>query len=115
MLELQTRELGSSKVVDIKGEIDGVGLDRFKAGLAEAGDAEGQSVILNFTDVMFISSSGLGALVAFYKQLRAQNRKLIVYGLRDVIRQVFEIVRLNKVMILVDTEEEALKLLEAEE
>ncbi|QGG49339.1 anti-anti-sigma factor [Heliorestis convoluta] len=114
-MEFQTRELGSSNVLDVRGEIDGLGLERFKAGLAEAGKGESKAVILNFTDVMFISSSGLGALVAFYKQLRSQNRRLIVYGLRDVIRQVFEIVRLNKVIILVDTEKDALSLLEIEE
>lgn len=110
MLEFQARKLGSCNVLDLKGEIDGVGLEQLKAGLAEVSLDECTAIVLNFTDVVFISSSGLGTLVTFYKQLRARNRQLAVYGLRDVIRQVFEIVRLNKVIALVDSEEEALAL-----
>lgn len=110
VLEFQARKLGSCNVLDLKGEIDGVGLEQLKAGLAEVSLDECTAIVLNFTDVVFISSSGLGTLVTFYKQLRARNRQLAVYGLRDVIRQVFEIVRLNKVIALVDSEEEALAL-----
>lgn len=100
-------------MLDVSGEIDGIGLEEFKEGLLKAEEAGDGAVILNFTEVVFISSSGLGALVAFYKRLRAKDRQLAVYGLRDVIQQVFEIVRLNKVITLAGSEEEACRLVQA--
>ncbi|MBM7865321.1 anti-sigma factor antagonist [Heliobacterium gestii] len=113
MLEYRTRKLGSCNIVDLQGEIDGLGLERFKKALTEAVTEKCEAIVLNFTDVVFISSSGLGALVAYYKQLQSDNLQLSVFGLRDVIRQVFEIVRLNKVIAIVDSEEDALALVSA--
>ncbi|WP_170291742.1 STAS domain-containing protein [Heliobacterium mobile] len=113
MLEFEARKLDSCNIIDLKGEIDGMGLERFKKALTGAVSEECDAVVLNFSHVVFISSSGLGALVSFYKLLKAEDKQLAVYGLRDVIRQVFEIVRLNKVISIADSEADALALVSA--
>jgi anti-anti-sigma factor len=51
-------------------------------------------LLLDFSDVSYINSTGIAVVVAVLAQARADNRPLGVYGLSDHYRQVFEITRL---------------------
>ena len=69
---------------------------------------KGVNLLLNMSNVTYISSSGLGAIVSLFKKVTRQGGKLKVCGLQQVVREVFEVMHLNKVIPIFDTEEEAL-------
>lgn len=62
---------------------------------------KGHSIFcINVTSVDYIDSSGLGVLVAIHKRALQNNGKVIVRGLSGIVKELFELTRLNKVFEL---------------
>lgn len=69
-------------------------------------------IILNLSEVDFIDSNGLGSLIAILKLLTAQQGKIVICGAREPIKRIFNLTRLNQVLQLVESEEDAKFFLE---
>ena len=74
----ETRINGDSTVIDLKGDIDRNAKDALEAAYTRAA-AQGP-VILNFTEVDYINSTGIAVIVALLA--RRQNRRPAAQGLR---------------------------------
>ncbi len=60
---------------------------------------EGHStIVINFSDVDYIDSSGLGAIVAIHKRAMQGGGSVIVKGLQGLVKELFELTRLNFVL-----------------
>ncbi len=71
--------------------------------------AEGfHRLVIDLGDVTYVSSMGLGSLVKIAKKLRGKGGDLRVCRLTGLVRQLFEITRLNQVFPVHDTLESAL-------
>lgn len=66
-------------------------------------------VVLDLTQVQFIDSSGLGAIVATMKHL-APDRKLILAGLTPPVAKVFTLTRMDSVFEIFMTLDAALQV-----
>lgn len=73
------------------------------------GEAEGGAsrVVLDLSNVEFIDSSGLGAIVASMKQL-GSDRRLDLAGLQPFVEKVFRLTRMDTVFKLYPTLDDAL-------
>lgn len=67
-----------------------------------------QKVILNFSNVEFLSSAALGKLITFEKKVRKNSAILILTNIRPEIYEVFAITRLNKLFAIKNDEADAL-------
>lgn len=79
----------------------------FKERVREQTQNAPQTVVLNLTNVTFIDSSGLGAIVAIMKHL-APERRLILAGLSPAVEKVFRLTRMDTVFQIFMTLQEAL-------
>jgi anti-anti-sigma factor len=52
------------------------------------------TVILDFSAVTFLSSSGFRPLLSLHRLLRQHEGKLLLCGLREDVREIFEVTRL---------------------
>ena len=66
---------------------------------------------LDMHELKFIDSSGLGALVAQFKQVNVQGGKLVLYGLTPFVQKLVEMTKLNRVLTIASDETEAKILL----
>ena len=57
-----------------------------------------EHLILDFENVLSISSAGLGALVSLNKQARAAGKRLTVRGVSKEVYEPFEITRLTRLL-----------------
>ncbi|MFZ1107179.1 MAG: STAS domain-containing protein [Rhodomicrobium sp.] len=73
---------------DIDDDLDAAYVSRAKPHIDRLAEAE-EDVILDFTKVEFVDSSGLGALVFLHKRLITNGHKLKVVGLRGQPLQLF--------------------------
>ena len=64
-------------------------------------------LIMDFSDVRIVSSQGLCILVAVKKQLESMGRDLRLCGMNDMIRRIFEDCRLNTIIPVHASVEEA--------
>ena len=65
-------------VIAPEGELDIASVGPFRDALAQAERRAGQDVVVDLSEVSFIDSSGLGALVDLHNRLRRDNRELAV-------------------------------------
>jgi anti-sigma B factor antagonist len=73
-------------------------------------DEDGRKkIVLDFTNVEYLSSAALGKLITMDKKVKAAKGKLRLCCIRPEIYEVFEITRLNKIFDIRNTQEEALE------
>ena len=102
----EARSTGDSTVIDLHGDIDRSTKDDLDAAYTNAG-AHGP-VILNFTDVDYINSTGIAVIVALLARARTDGRPLRACGLSPHYREIFQITRLADFMTIYDDEPTAL-------
>jgi anti-anti-sigma factor len=59
---------------------------------------------LDFRNVEFLISSDIGRLVRLWKKLKDDGRQLVLYNVKPLVYQVFQIIRLNKLMEIRDSQ-----------
>lgn len=77
--------------------LDSAHIDRVGEALYKLVDDEDRrQIILDFTDVKFLSSAALGVLVNLQKKAGKVKGQVLICGLRDEIHKVFKITNLDK-------------------
>ncbi len=66
-------------------------------------------VILDFSNVEYLSSAALGKLITMDKKVKASSGKLRLCSIRPDIYEVFAITKLNKLFDIKDAQEDALQ------
>ena len=66
-----------------------------------------QDIALDLSDVPYIDSAGLGTLVSILRETRNAKKALKLVGLRQNIKRIFEMTRLDKIFDVYDTLEES--------
>ncbi len=69
-------------------------------------------VILNLSQVEFMDSSGLGALISILKLLANSQGKIVICEAQNQITKIFTLTRLDQVFQLFSNEKEAIVFLE---
>ncbi|WP_299701022.1 STAS domain-containing protein [uncultured Tateyamaria sp.] len=96
-MDLRSRSEDSLQVVSVHGSrIDAAVAIEFKEAMRGATDSGDDTVVLDLSEVQFIDSSGLGAIVAAMKQM-GQSRKLALAGLTPTVEKVFRLTRMDSV------------------
>jgi anti-sigma B factor antagonist len=101
-LEATTRLGADGPVIELRGEIDGGAKDALTNAYAEA-PHEGR-LLLDFTAVDYINSTGIALIVGLLARARAEHRPVAASGLTDHYRQIFEITRISDFMTILDPE-----------
>ncbi|MFC1689040.1 STAS domain-containing protein [Pseudomonadota bacterium] len=107
-MDINIRNAGEINILDFSGNLDTNSSPAAESevnGLLEEGS---KHILFNFSDLNFISSSGLRILLATAKKLKKDDGKMVVYGLNDVVQEVFDISGFATILNLAATEEEAL-------
>ncbi|MEL7131904.1 MAG: STAS domain-containing protein [Pseudomonadota bacterium] len=96
-MDLRSRSEESLQVVSVHdSRIDAAVAIEFKEAMRGATNNTNDTVVLDLSEVQFIDSSGLGAIVAAMKQM-GQSRKLALAGLTPTVEKVFRLTRMDSV------------------
>ena len=106
---VNVRKLGNSaSVIDIYGEVNAFAETALMEAYNQASHGNTRAIILNFSGLEYMNSSGIGLLVTLLIRINRQKQKLLVYGLSEHYRQIFELTRLNEAIGIYANETEAL-------
>lgn len=86
----------------LTGDLDIVTADDVKRELTDMVDSGPNTLGLDMADVRFVDSSGLGALVAVHRHAEAQGSRFIVRGVPPQVQRLFEITRLDDLLVVED-------------
>ncbi len=95
------------RVVELEGEIDLARSPELRRVLDVHAKSQTPALALDFRGVEFIDSSGLATIIEYCRKAHEFGGKYAIFGLRERVRTVFEIVRLNEILPLFDTVEQA--------
>ncbi len=74
------------------------------------GDDTVKSIVLDFTDISFINSAGLGSCVTVHNDAKPHGATVILYAMQASIRDVFSMTRLDKIFKIADDQKRVAKL-----
>jgi anti-sigma B factor antagonist len=109
-VSMDVRDAGEkASIIDVHGELtafaEGVLMDAYN----QASDGQSRAIILNFEDLEYMNSSGIGLLVTLLIRINREKQQLLTYGLSDHYKSIFQITRLDDAISTYDTEEEAVR------
>ena len=102
-------------VIDLHGEINAFAEQDLTSAYASAVSSNPSAVILNFSGVDYMNSTGIALIVGLLSQARKEHRSLVVYGLSDHYTEIFNITRLVDFMTIYPDEATALNALAAQD
>lgn len=110
-MKLSSRQLADTVLVALSGRLDHENSDRFRDGikpLLDSAASSGAGIVLDFSDVEYISSAGLRALMLSANQAKSQKTRIVIAALQPVVAEIFEISRFNMVFTIFGTVRDAL-------
>jgi anti-sigma B factor antagonist len=107
-MELMCEHIGEVMVVVLAGaQLDASTAAEFKSDIAPVLDAHSQ-VVFDLSQLRFVDSSGLGALLSCLRQLHAKGGDLKLCGILPPVRALFDLVRMHRIFHIFDTQEAAI-------
>ena len=102
------------KTLEPTGMLDGATTNELKNQVTEVIQQGADIVLLDMKGVNFMNSSGIGALVAILKIVRAKEKQLYLCGLTDQVKMIFQLTKMDRVFkLFVDPGEFEAKVLMA--
>ena len=98
----EVRRQGPAAIVDIRGDVTAGSEAVLMSAYEETGDAK--AVVLNFSDLAYMNSGGIGLLVTLLVRAQRGGGRLVATGLSDHYRQIFELTRLDEAIEIIDDE-----------
>ena len=95
-------------VVELHGEINAFAEDALNAAYNEAEVQSPELILLNFSDVDYINSTGIALIVSLLARARKNHIRLVASGLSEHYVEIFNITRLADFMSVFPDETTAL-------
>jgi anti-sigma B factor antagonist len=111
LVEVRVRHLTALAVLDLGGDITGQALVDLQGAYEKAMEIDPAAVLLNFTAVDYINSTGIAVLVGILARARQEHRRVIACGLTPHYVEIFQVTRLADFMDLFDDEDTAIRAL----
>ena len=97
----EVESIDDGVLVTVSGEIDFSSSAQLQAVLQEPLGQEPQRLILDLAAVAYMDSSGVATLVQALQTQTQRGAKLVLCGLADRVRGIFQIARLEKIFTIV--------------
>ena len=107
-MDMIVEDVGGVAVVTLTEEnLDARNAKEFKKAIAPMLQ-ENTRLILDLSHLLFVDSSGLGAILSVLRTLNAQGGDLKLCGMTKQVRVLFELVRMHRIFEIFGTVDEAL-------
>ncbi|MBW1721808.1 MAG: STAS domain-containing protein [Deltaproteobacteria bacterium] len=112
-MDFSTEKHGDVVVLSLQGDVlDADNSQEFKKDIASVLESN-KKVVFDMRTMRFIDSSGCGALLSCVRKLKNSEGDLKLFGLSEQVRSLFQIIRLDQILDIFDTKEEAVKAFES--
>jgi anti-sigma B factor antagonist len=108
VLDITTDRAGDGIVITVRGELDMQTVGRLRAALAQALADDGGAVVVDLSEVEFIDSTGLAALLNALRRLTRAGRRMALVPGDGPVRRILVLTRLDSTFALHGSPEEAL-------
>ena len=93
-----------TNVIDVQGELTGDAESGLLNAYAQADGATTRLIVLNFKQLSYMNSSGVGLLITIVVRARRQGKKLAAVALPPHFKKILLLTRLNEALPIYDTQ-----------
>ena len=108
-MTIESSTQGSALVVRVAGRMDAASTTQFDQTCRDAIRDGATRIIADLSNLDYISSMGLGTLLGIAKTLQPSGGKVVLCGLKGLVKEVFDLTRLTPLFPVFDSAEAALK------
>lgn len=109
-LSIKDEMQGPAVVVRLSGQLDTLTAKPFETHLADKIAAGQKRIVVELSEVNYVSSYGLRVFLLTAKQLRSDRRGFILAALTEPVQKIFRISGFDKILTICDTLEAAVAL-----
>lgn len=91
MMNITISEQEGKLVASLAGDLDNAASTQAERSLAPVFERTDCDIVIDCTELKYISSSGLRILLNIYKHTRSNGNKAILKGLTEDVKEVFQI------------------------
>ncbi len=108
ILEATVRNQPGVSVIELHGEINTSAEEILSNAYTEAEALGLDIILLNFSDVQYINSTGIALIVGLLARARKHHRRLLACGLSEHYVSIFQVTRLSDFLTIFPDESSAL-------
>lgn len=102
-----TKEAEGIIIAEMSGDIDGSSASKIQSAILDLDQQEGgNKILLNMSNVPYMSSAGLRMLLSVSRQIKALEGKLVLVGVSEEIKDVMEMTGFLEFFIVADSIDE---------
>jgi anti-sigma B factor antagonist len=87
-------------VVSLQGEVDLASAPQVRRSIYDLIDQGSHRLAIDFTEVDFMDSTGLGVLIGALKRLREHDGAMVLAGIKPAVARVFEVTGLDRIFTI---------------
>lgn len=106
MVEIKSIQQDDIFVIHVIGEVDASSSIHLDQSISEA-TKKYKKILVDCAQLEYISSAGLGVFMSYINDLEEQQIIMVLYGLSDKVKHVFQILGLDQLLNITENEEEA--------
>lgn len=96
-INIESRLDNSFWNINMNGELDVAGADKVKEHLNKLVEENPVDIKIDCTDLEYIDSTGLGALIGVLKRLKVNEKDIYIVNPRKNVKKIFNITGLDKI------------------
>lgn len=109
MIEIRKETENNYTLIHVEGEADASSSIHLDKAIREAFDDGSKNVLVNCSNLHYISSAGLGVFMSYIEEINQNAINFILFGLSDKVLKVFGILGLDQLLTIKETKEEAIE------
>ena len=113
MVEISKNMENGIYMLTVSGEVDASSSIHLDNAIEEAINSGKNKILVDCSELHYISSAGLGVFMSYIEELNSKGISLVIFGLNDKVSNVFQILGLDQLLKIVETEDEAKSLVDA--
>ena len=103
-----SREVGSVNVIELKGYLDAHTAPELETEFNRLIDGQNFKIVVNFTDLKYISSAGLGVFMAYVETMRENSGDIKFSNLKEDVFNIFDLLGFPVLYEFFNDEKEAI-------
>ncbi|MCG8319094.1 MAG: STAS domain-containing protein [Cytophagales bacterium] len=110
MIDISNKTEEDFLIIKLEGEVDASSSIHLDKALRKAIEQNFKKILIDCNNLSYISSAGLGVFMSYIQDFQSQNINLVLFGLSDKVKNVFEILGLDQLLKISKNLEDAKSL-----
>lgn len=85
------------KVIQPSGILDGISANQLRREISDSVENGADMILVDFQDITFMNSTGIGALVSTLRTVRSAGSELFICSLNEQVQMIFKLTKMDRV------------------